>query len=164
MARIRGLSITCSLLDHGGRLSDTCLMSMAQRLARSFPVGCGFALFVAGCASSSAADPLANIGGTQACGGSGAGFVSACDACAIDTCRTQLQAASGTDPKSFGGACADYDRCNCSCRQDGGTSDSCKQQCEASMTDTCKTAYLAVLRCLLNASSSDACKTACAQR
>ena len=141
------------------------MMHMVQRLARSFAGGCGFALFVAGCASSSsAADPLANIGGTQACGGSGGGLVSACDTCVLDTCRTQLQTASGTDPKSFGGVCADYDRCNCSCGQDGGTNDSCKQQCQASMTETCKTAYLAGVSCGMTASSSGACKSACAQR
>jgi hypothetical protein len=140
-------------------------MHIARRRARSLAVGLGFSLFVAGCASSSASNPLANIGGTQACGGSGAGFVPACDACVLDTCRTELQAASGTDPKSFGGACADYDRCNCSCGQDGGARDSCQQQCQASMTDTCKTAYLAAMRCGLNASSlSGPCKTACAQR
>jgi predicted nucleic acid-binding Zn ribbon protein len=131
-----------------------------SRLASSLLAAAVLAL-VAACSSSSS-DPYAAIGGARACGGS-ARMASSCEVCILDACRAELQAASGTDPSRYGGACEAHDSCMCACARGGATSESeCQRTCQETMTQDCARARAAALQCGFAAARAGApCASAC---
>ena len=89
-----------------------------------------------------------DVGGVNAsCPDAAAGDkpTQACVDCQVGKCKAQLQAAAGTNPNSFGGACAGFYACICACSP---TDDTCAFGCASRADAACQAANKAVGDCL----------------
>jgi hypothetical protein len=89
-----------------------------------------------------------DVGGVNAsCGGAASNDkpTQACVDCQVGKCKAQLQAAIGTNPNSFGGACATFYACICACNP---SDDTCAFGCASRADAACQAANKAVGDCL----------------
>jgi hypothetical protein len=88
-----------------------------------------------------------DIGGVNAsCGGATTSDkpTQACVDCQVSKCKAQLQATIGTNPSSFGGACASLYACICACSP---TDDTCAFGCASRADAACQAANRAAGDC-----------------
>lgn len=89
-----------------------------------------------------------DIGGTKAACGAASTLdrpTQACVDCQVGKCKAQLQATIGTNPNSFGGACASLYVCICACSPND---DTCAFGCASRADAACQAANKAVSDCL----------------
>ena len=117
-------------------------------------------LFLVACSSSSSSSSSgggtfggglnypSDVGGTNAtCGGASSADrpTQACVDSQVGKCKAQLQAAVGTDPSRFGGACASLYACICACNPND---DTCTFGCASRADAACQSATQAMGACL----------------
>ncbi len=79
----------------------------------------------------------------------------ACDACDGAKCSAEGDAALGSDPSAFGGACGEFIQCTCDCDAED---TACASACLPKRTETCKSALAAALACEKAKCSSECAK------